>query len=73
MFVLIKTKYFPQILYQPGQRINVFTSVVDLPWVESADHLRQLVSQVSNMEKNCQRARFMFFRKSLEIREHFKC
>ena len=44
----------------------------DLPWVESADHLGHRVSQMTNMEKDCQRARAMFIRKTLEIREQFK-
>ena len=43
----------------------------DLPWVESADHLGHCVSQMTNMEKDCQRARAIFIRKSLEIREQF--
>ena len=43
----------------------------DLPWVESADHLGHCVSQMTNMEKDCQRARAIFIRKSLEIRELF--
>ena len=36
----------------------------DQPWMESADHLGHCVSQVTNMEKDCQRARAIFIRKS---------
>ena len=43
----------------------------DLPWVESADHLGHCISQMTNMEKDCQRARAIFIRKTLEIREQF--
>jgi hypothetical protein len=41
----------------------------DLPWVESADHLGHTLHQMTNMEKDCQRASGKFIAKTLEIRE----
>ena len=41
----------------------------DLPWVESADHLGHTLSQLTNMGKDCQRARGTFIRKTMEVRE----
>ena len=41
----------------------------DLPWVESADHLGHTLTQVTNMEKDSQRARGKFISKTIEIRE----
>ena len=41
----------------------------DLPWVESADHLGHTLSQLTNMGKDCQRARGTFIRKTIEVRE----
>ena len=41
----------------------------DLPWVKSADHLGHTLHQMTNMEKDCQRARGKFIAKTLEIRE----
>ena len=38
----------------------------DLPWVESADHLGHTLSQLTNMGKDCQRARGTFIRKTIE-------
>ena len=40
----------------------------DLPWVETADHLGHTLHQVTNMSKDCQRARAKFIAKSLEVR-----
>ena len=40
-----------------------------LPWVLSADHLGHTLSQKTNMEKDCQRARAKFIAKSTEVRE----
>ena len=41
----------------------------DLPWVESADHLGHTLHQLTNMEKDCQRARARFIDKTVQIRE----
>ena len=41
----------------------------DLPWVESADHLGHSLNQMTSMEKDCQRARATFIRKTIEVRE----
>jgi hypothetical protein len=41
----------------------------DLPWVEKADHLGHTLRQVTNMDKDCQRARGRFIDKSLDIRK----
>jgi hypothetical protein len=41
----------------------------DLPWVESADHLGHTLTQVTNMEKDSQRARGKFISKTIDIRE----
>ena len=41
----------------------------DLPWVESADHLGHTLHQLTNMEKDSQRARAKFIDKTVEIRE----
>ena len=41
----------------------------DLPWVESADHLGHTLHQMTNMAKDCQRARGKFISKTVGIRE----
>ena len=41
----------------------------DLPWVESADHLGHTLHQMTNMGKDCQRARATFIRRNIEVRE----
>ena len=41
----------------------------DLPWVESAVHLGHTLNQMSNMKKDCKRARARFIAKTIEIRE----
>ena len=41
----------------------------DLPWVDSADHLGHTLTQVTNMEKDSQRARGKFISKTMDIRE----
>ena len=40
----------------------------DLPWVETAEHLGHTLDQVTNMERDCKRARASFITKSLEVR-----
>jgi hypothetical protein len=40
----------------------------DLPLVETAEHLEHTLHQVSNMDKDCKRARARFIAKSLEVR-----
>ena len=41
----------------------------DLPWVESADHLGHRLHQLTNMEKDSQRARANFIDKTVQLRE----
>ena len=41
----------------------------DLPWVECADHLGHCLHQVTNMDKDSQRARGRFINKTVEIRQ----
>ena len=41
----------------------------DLPWVERGDHLGHTLHQMTNMDKDCQRARAKFINKTVEIRE----
>ena len=41
----------------------------DLPWVESADHLGHTLHQLTNMNKDCQRARARFIDRTVEVRE----
>ena len=41
----------------------------ELPWVEKADHLGHTLHQLSNMEKDCHRARARFIAKTSELRE----
>ena len=41
----------------------------DLPWVESAEHLGHTLTQMTNMEKDNQRARGRFINKTIELRE----
>ena len=41
----------------------------ELPWVEQADHLGHTLHQLSNMEKDCRRARARFIAKTVELRE----
>jgi hypothetical protein len=41
----------------------------DLPWVESADHLGHTLHQLTNMEKDSQRARARFIGKNVQLRE----
>ena len=40
-----------------------------LPWVEGADHLGHRLNQMANMDNDCQRARAIYIRKTVEIRE----
>ena len=42
-----------------------------LPWVQHADHLGHVLSQLCNMEKNASVMRAKFIDKSIEIRESF--
>ena len=39
----------------------------DLPWVESADHLGHTLHQMTNMQKDCQRARAKFIDKTVQL------
>ena len=41
----------------------------DLPWVESALHLGHTLHQLSNMDKDAQRARGTFISKTVDLRE----
>ena len=41
----------------------------DLPWVESAVHLGHTLHQLTNMEKDCQKARARFIAKTVQLRE----
>ena len=41
----------------------------DLPWVESAAHLGHTLHQITNMEKDCQKARARFIDKTVQLRE----
>ena len=41
----------------------------DLPWVESADHNGHHLHQLTNMDKDSQRARAKFINKTVEVRE----
>ena len=41
----------------------------DLPWVESAVHLGHTLHQITNMEKDCQKARARFIDKTVQLRE----
>ena len=41
----------------------------DLPWVESAVHLGHTLHQLTNMEKDCQKARARFIGKTVQLRE----
>ena len=41
----------------------------DLPWVETAEHLGHTLSQLTNMEKDCHRARGRFISNTIDVRE----
>ena len=41
----------------------------ELPWVDTAEHLGHTLSQMTNMEKDCQRAREKFISKTIDVRE----
>ena len=41
----------------------------ELPWVASAEHLGHTLSQLTNMEKDCQRARGRFISNTIDVRE----
>lgn len=41
----------------------------ELPWVETAEHLGHTLSQLTNMEKDCQRARGKFIANTIDVRE----
>ena len=43
-----------------------------LPWVSTADHLGHTLSQVANMDKDCQKARAKFIARSTEVREELR-
>ena len=43
----------------------------NLPWVESAVHLGHTLHQLTNMEKDCLKARARFIDKTVELREVF--
>ena len=43
-----------------------------LPWVTTADHLGHCLSQMTNMEKDCERARAKFISKSTETRDQLR-
>ena len=43
-----------------------------LPWVSAADHLGHTLSQVANMDKDCQKARANFIARSTEVREELR-
>ena len=43
-----------------------------LPWVTTADHLGHCLSQMTNMEKDCDRARAKFISKSTEVRDQLR-
>ena len=43
-----------------------------LPWVTTADHLGHCLSQMTNMDKDCERARAKFISKSTETRDQLR-